>query len=184
MRRRILVTLTILAMFALAAPAAASPSTDNLLSRQARSAAELQAQIDLQLERFPGGTQTAPNEVTYGNGRFVVTYAMPGMVRPMGVADCPVGWFCFYEYTNYGYPRGSLRDKGWQDLANWGWHDRTESVHNATDTSVDFQNHTSGGHGNDQYLFCVLPFGGKDSDVSPYRSMADHVVRYYDSTFC
>ena len=54
--------------------AAASP----LLHRQARSDAELSQQIALQLKIAPGGKQTSRNEVSYDNGKFVVTYALPG----------------------------------------------------------------------------------------------------------
>ncbi|MFG1609582.1 peptidase inhibitor family I36 protein [Actinoplanes sp. NPDC049265] len=175
MRRKTLIALAAVAVLAVPAPAVAGPATDDLLSRQATSAAELRAQIDRQLQVVPGGEQTAVNEVSYGGGRFVVTFARPG-AAPLAVPDCPSGSFCFYDYLNFGYPRGRLSDKGWQDLATWNWHDRTESVHDNTNTAVIFQNHTSGGHGNDQGLFCV-PAYSWIADVGSARNMADHVVR-------
>lgn len=184
--RRAVITLVAAAGLAVGMTPAASADPDDsvpaLLSRQATSAAELKAQIDLQLELYPGGKQTAPNEVSYDGGRFVVTYAKPGVIQPLA-ADCPSGWFCFYDYTNYGYPRGRLSDVGWQDLATYGWHDRTESVHNNTSTAVDFDNHTSGGHVNDVFLFCVTGRGAI-SDVSPNRNRADHVFRWSSGAFC
>ncbi|KES02964.1 hypothetical protein BU52_33145 [Streptomyces toyocaensis] len=169
-------------------PAVAGPENRNngapaLLERQARSANELQEQIDLHLKLYPGGKQTAANEITYDHGKFVATYAKPGEVQALGVPDCPSGWFCFYEYTGFGYPRGRLSDTDWQDLATYGWHDRTDSVHNNTSTAVDFENHTTGGHANDMYLFCVSSYSN-DSDVSPERNMADHVYRYYTERYC
>src|SRR5688500_3574574 len=86
MRGGVMVALAVLALLAVPAPARAGPDTGDLLSRQATSAAELQAQIDLQLRVVPGGKQTAPNEVSYHHGKFVVTFALPG-VRQAGAAD-------------------------------------------------------------------------------------------------
>ncbi|MCF3134756.1 peptidase inhibitor family I36 protein [Streptomyces olivochromogenes] len=108
----------------------------SLLNRQARSDAELREQIALQLKIAPGGKQTSRNEVSYGNGKFVVTYALPGPRAIAGDADCPSGWFCFYQDINWGYPRGKLQDCGTQDLGAWGWKDRTSSVDNSTDSAV------------------------------------------------
>jgi peptidase inhibitor family I36 len=180
-RRKIIVALVALAVLAVPPPPAAS-AADDLLSRQATSAAELQSQIDRQLQVAPGGKQTAPNEASYGDGRFIVTYALPGAAR-QAAPDCPSGWFCFYDGTGFGYPRGRLSDKGWQDLATWNWQDRTDSVHDNTNTAVIFQNHTSGGHVNDQALFCV-PAYSWISDVSPFRNTADHVVRQNSFPTC
>jgi hypothetical protein len=183
------VSLIALASFA-SAPATASPEFKNrndgapaLLTRQAKSATELQQQVDLQMKLYPGGKQTAPNEVSYGDGKFVVTYAKPGVQAAAGTPDCPSGSFCFYEYTNFGYPRGRLSDFGWQDLATWSWQDRTDSVHNNTSTAVDFQNHTVGGHENDVFLFCV-DRNSSYYTVDPYRNMADHVYRYSSYQYC
>ncbi|GAB2957851.1 peptidase inhibitor family I36 protein [Saccharothrix stipae] len=178
---QLVVTAVALGVLTAVAPAAAT-SDESLLGRQATSTAELQAQVDLQLEVAPGGTQISANEVSYDGGRFVVTFAEPG-VRALGSPDCPSGWFCFYEYTGFGYPRGKLSDTGWQDLGAYGWHDRTASVHNNTGTAVDFDNHTVGGHENDVYLFCVGA-RSSDSDVSPHRDRADHVYRYSSLTTC
>ncbi|WP_344053944.1 peptidase inhibitor family I36 protein, partial [Planotetraspora silvatica] len=117
---------------------AGSTGVPSLLSRQARSDAELRDQIALQMKIAPGGKQTSLNEVSYDNGKFVVTYALPGQQVALGVADCPSGWFCFYENINFGYPRGKLSSCGRQDLATWGWRDRISSVDNSTTSSVDY----------------------------------------------
>src|SRR5688572_10896317 len=74
-----------------------------------RPGEDVQAQIDAHLKAYPGGVQTGPAEITYKNGRFVMTFVRPD-VGTAGVADCPAGWFCFYDFTNYGYPRGKLSD--------------------------------------------------------------------------
>lgn len=153
----------------------------DFLGQQATTSAQLQKQIDTQLRIAPGGKQTAVNEVTYDGGKFVVTYAMPGQRKALAVEDCPNGWFCFYDHTNYGYPRGKLSDCYWQDLATYGWSDRTESSSNGTNADVQYTNHydmgnPANGHYYDQYLWDDMPAFRKGN--VPYPNMADHVYRF------
>jgi len=138
----------------------------------------VQQQIDQQLIRAPGGVQINANEVSYAGGRFVITFVATANTS-VG-ADCPSGWFCFYDRVNYGYPRGKLSSCGWQDLAWWAWNDRTDSVHyNLSSGSVAFINHGSyADHSGDVVLFSVGASNRYLSDVAPYRNMADHVYRY------
>lgn len=143
-----------------------------LLHRQADSAAELQDQIDLHLQQAPGGRQTAPNEITYGDDTFVVTYAMPNQ-RLLASPDCENGWFCFYDGGAYGYPRGKLSDCGFQDLGDFGWSDRTSSVDNGTSSNVRYYNHRDSG---DEYMF-TNNAGQHGRLSSEYTNRADHVVR-------
>lgn len=162
-----------------AAAAADDARARAFLGRQASSPAELQKQIDTQLRIAPGGRQTAVNEVTYDGGKFVVTYALPG-AKALAVEDCPNNWFCFYDNPGYGYPRGKLSDCGWQDLARWGWNDRTESTSNGTNASVDYINHydrgnPANGHSLDQFLWEDWPAFAKGN--VPYPNTADHVNR-------
>ncbi|MER5418729.1 peptidase inhibitor family I36 protein [Streptosporangium roseum] len=156
---------------------ALSPDPDaSLLRQQATSPAQLQEQVDLQLRLYPGGKQINDHEVAYDGGKFVITFAQPGR-QLLASPDCPSGWFCFYDYANYGYPRGKLSDCGWQDLSAYGWHDRTSSVHNRTSSTVAYDNHTVGGHDNDEYMFSN--FSGQASSLFASQSnKADHVYRY------
>src|SRR5687767_15720043 len=49
------------------------------------------------LAAHPGGRLISGNDISYGDGAFIVTVNPPaGAVA--GVPDCPAGWFCFYEY--------------------------------------------------------------------------------------
>lgn len=154
---------------------------DALLHRDAISRAELQQQIQLQLQRFPDGMQIAENEVAYDGGAFVMTFALPEQaIAPRAAPDCPAGWFCFYDHPNFGYPRGKLSDRGWQDLASFGWSDRIESVHNNTSTAVEFINHfdfgdPANGHTFDFVIFTVNAHTAL-STVSVLNA-ADHVRR-------
>jgi hypothetical protein len=143
-------------------------------------AKRVQAMIDTHLREYPGGVQTGPAEITYGGGVFVMTFARTE-VGAGGAADCPHGWFCFYDFSNFGYPRGKLSDCGWQDLAQWGWSNRAESVHyNMASGSVAFVNHAAGNlnHGLDVAVFGVGTSLPALSDTSPHRNTADHVQRY------
>lgn len=149
------------------------------VSANAAPARSVQAQIDQQLAKYPGGKQINATEVAYANGAFVITFARPD-VSINGVADCPSGWFCFYDHTNYGYPRGKLSDCGWQDLAGYGWQDRIESVHyNMSSGSVTYIEHSGPpDHSGDYGLFNVGVSNRFMSDVYPYRNMANHVYRF------
>ena len=156
-----------LIIIAFAMPSAAEPPTT-----------PVQAQINAQLAAYPGGTQINATEISYANGKFIITFVPAG--TSINAADCPSGWFCFYDQVNFGYPRGKLSDCGWQDLAWWGWQDRTESVHyNMSTGSVSFINHGSAAdHSFDVTIFGVSTSVPTDNDVSPYRNQADHVYRF------
>jgi hypothetical protein len=156
----------------------------------ARNDKELQLQINAHLKRAPGGEQISKNQISYLGGRFIMTFALPGQTEgtdPTRVASddnsilssrCGRGWFCFFDGVNFTYPRGQLSDCGWQDLQDFGWSDRTESAaQNLAYGWVEYQNHTSGGHGNDVHLFHTDTLWDEDSNVAPYRNMADHVWR-------
>lgn len=147
------------------APAAAEPPA---LSPPARA----------YLAAHPGGVPINDNQISYGDGRFIVTVAAPA--GTLAAPDCPSGWFCFYDRTNFGYPRGQLSDCGWQDLAWWGWHDMVESVHyNISSGSVTFVDHAPGTtHARDRPIFSVSSTRRVLADVAPYRNQADHVYRY------
>jgi hypothetical protein len=137
-------------------------------------AAQIQAKVDAYLAAYPGGRQINATEIEYGNGAFIVD-VVPAPNAVEGFPDCPSGWFCFYDYVNFGYPRGKLSDCGWQDLGWWGWQNRTDSVNYAMSTgSVTFV-----GDGNPPVsLFSVSTSKRSIANVDPYRNQADFVYRY------
>lgn len=134
--------------------------------------------INTHLALYPGGTQISPTEVSYAGGSFVVTFTKA--VNATSGPDCPSGWFCFYDWPYFGYPRGKLSSCGWQDLSKYGWHDRTESVHTAQSYgTVVFLNHGSiPSHSSDVPLFSISPHAPVIEDVWPLHNIADHVKRY------
>lgn len=194
--RRLISTLAVALLCASLAPTSAaaegaslSPQqAQALLSKQATSQTELQQQVRTQLKLYPGGVQTAHNEISYNEGRFVITFAEPRnttdarTVGILGSPDCPSGWFCFYDNLNYGYPRGKLSDCGAQDLSPYNWGDRTESMHNNTSSEVSYWNHIGAFHG----YFSIEPPddpvsyldpGSYENTNSEDRNKVDHVLR-------
>jgi hypothetical protein len=141
----------------------------------AEISADVQVQIDAHLAAYPGGTQISPTEISYGGGAFIMTFERP-KISIEGSPDCPRGWFCFYDYVNYGYPRGKLSDCGKQDLGTWGWRNRTESVHhNQSSGSVVFIDLRGG---LEYYMFSVSPSKRTIGDVYGFRNLADLVLRF------
>src|SRR4051794_7726359 len=74
----------------------------------ARTPADAQTKITAYLAGHPGGTQINAREISYG--ALIVT--VTNDIGATAVADCPSGWFCFYEGINYTYPRGKLAGCG------------------------------------------------------------------------
>ncbi|MEU0154387.1 hypothetical protein [Micromonospora fulviviridis] len=131
-----------------------------------------QRQLADYLAAHPGGTVVNDNEISYQGGRFVVTLRR-AEVGTTATADCPWGWYCFYEWPNFGYPRGRLSSCGWQNLATWSWQYRVESAHyNLGSGYVSFYYYF------DQRLFDVGAGNRVRSDASPYRNWANYVYRY------
>jgi hypothetical protein len=139
----------------------AAPSTD------------LQTEVEAYLAAHPGGQQISATEISYGGGTLVVAVAPASGVE--GVPDCPSGWFCFYEYPWYGYPRGKLSDCGLQFLATWSWQNRIDSVHhNQSFGTVSFIDETGE---IDTKLFSVSPSKRTISDAGWACNRADYVFR-------
>ncbi len=102
---------------------------------QAKADMELQASVDRELGVHPGGIQTAPDEISYDGGQFVVTVARPGQQAALA---CPAGWYCFWDGYNFTGNRGKLSACGTQALAQWNWQNRIKSVYNRTGDYVTF----------------------------------------------
>jgi hypothetical protein len=161
--RRIPLVIVLSALLAvLSAPVPALAATTTRADRQREVTAYLAA--------HPGGTVVNDNEISYQGGRFVVN--LRRTARTDGTADCPWGWYCFYEWPDFGYPRGRLSSCGWQNLATWSWQYRVESAHyNLGSGYVSFYYY-------DTRLFDVGAGNRVRSDAAPYRNWANYVYRY------
>ncbi|WIN00089.1 peptidase inhibitor family I36 protein [Actinoplanes oblitus] len=158
-----LITTCVLAATLSAQPAAAYPADTT------------RAAMAAYLHEHPGGTPISDRDIAYGGGTFIVTVTRAQAGHALAAADCPSGWFCFYDGVNYTYPRGRLSSCGWQDLGTWGWRNRTESVHyNMSSGTVGFLNEAGSV---DTVLFTAGTTRRTIADVNPYRNQADYVSR-------
>ncbi|WP_320065010.1 hypothetical protein [Micromonospora sp. RTGN7] len=104
--RTVAVAAGLLMAFSAPGPATAAAAADRFTSARTYLAAH------------PGGTILSDNEISYRGGEFVVTLRAP--IETAGTADCPSGWYCFYDSPNFGYPRGRLYPPGrWIRCNNW-----------------------------------------------------------------
>lgn len=160
--RAVAVLLGIAAAVATVTPAQAAPN----------SATAIQLQVDAYRAKHPGGVQVGAADIAYDEGRFVVTIARTSGTALSG-ADCPSGWYCFYDGINFAYPRGRLSDCGYQDLGTWGWRNRTESAaynfNTGSVTFVDTATYTN--------LFTVSTTVRSNANVGAGRNRADTVYR-------
>src|SRR5262245_43326492 len=67
-------------------------------------AAQIQRQVTAYLISHPGGRQINTTDISYGNGAFIVSVVRATPAAITATADCPSGWFCFYDNINFGYP--------------------------------------------------------------------------------
>ena len=129
-----------------------------------------QDQMTAYLAAHPGGRPINDNQISYGDGTFIVTLRPPSGTQ--GMPDCPANWYCFYERVSYGYPRGQLSACAKQYLGKWGWQFRAESAHYNLMTGYAVFYYY------DVAMFYVGIDKRADDDVSPYRNMANYVRRF------
>ncbi|WP_257002254.1 peptidase inhibitor family I36 protein [Streptomyces sp. WZ.A104] len=147
-RTKLAVTLSASAMavFGLAGPTSASTSLDSTIATQAEQAglnqsevADLQKQIDEQMAITPGGKQIGVNQVSWRDGKAIMTFPLPGekqaravgeSVGTLGTANCSYLWTCLYEHSNFDGRRLTWSDCAFHDLSTWGFNDKTSSWHN------------------------------------------------------
>lgn len=82
-------TLAVTVLLSLVAPFAASadePASD-----------ALQQRIDSILTQYPGGMQTAANEVSWDDGDIVLTLDSGNGIGPLAVGSCETGKYCAYS---------------------------------------------------------------------------------------
>ncbi|MFB9308597.1 peptidase inhibitor family I36 protein [Agromyces hippuratus] len=60
----------------------------------------MQVRINQVLSEFPGGIQTAANEVSWGNGDVVLTIADPNSPSALSIGGCATGAHCVFSASN------------------------------------------------------------------------------------
>ncbi len=94
-----------------------------------------QAKVDYFLAISKDGKQTAPNEISFEDGKVILTVA-PAEGNSVQAADCAALYACLYDGTNFGYPRLALTDCGTYTLSNYGFANITSSIHNTQSSNT------------------------------------------------
>lgn len=132
----------------------------------------LQARIDLELNRYPGGKQISPNQISYNGGAAILTFALPGQAL---AAACPSGYVCMYKGRSFSGDHLDLNTCSWYDLAWRNWQDQTVSVRNARGVAVAFENHGNvPSHTSDRWLFTINA-GASAASLGSNERKADHI---------
>lgn len=135
-----------IATLGLAGPTSASTELQSTIAAQAEKAglsksevSKLQGQIDKQMAMTPGGKQIGVNQVSWRDGKVVMTFPLPGEKKAravneplgaLGTPNCSYLWTCLYEHANFDGRRLTWSDCNFENLADWGFNDKTTSWHN------------------------------------------------------
>lgn len=74
-------------------------STPAQAANSEKQTSSLQERVDAVLERFPGGTRTGVNEISWEGGDVVLTLEVPG-ATPRAIGTCADDSYCAYSGTN------------------------------------------------------------------------------------
>lgn len=120
-----------------------------------------------------GGVARAANEVDWEDA----TLSIP--VRGTALTSCDVGRYCVYEHRDFGGRRLSFRDRGTNDLAAYGFRDKTSSWKNRTSTTViayNYKSLLSSPSGGTEELWREAP-GTQSAYVGSKNDKADYLYR-------
>lgn len=87
---------------------------------------------------------------------------------PSAASDCPAGWFCIFDNTDFTGRMLQFQNGG--DLANWDFRDRAESWVNKTNYSVRLTNEHWYG---DEHITAAA--GSRNSNMGSWRNVVDRV---------
>src|SRR5690242_15012559 len=121
-------------------------------------------------EEAPSAAASAPVPVassgdvtTYSDGNQVVAAA--------SFSDCPDGWVCIWEHTNYEGRMLKFQDRGyWQDLSVYEFNDKTSSWRNRINQDARLSEHAGGGGD----LLCMQP-NSSSSGVGQFNDKASSI---------
>jgi hypothetical protein len=112
------------------------------------------------------------NITTYSDGNQVVAAA--------SFNDCPDGWVCIWEHTNYEGRMLRFQDRGyWQDLSVYEFNDKVSSWRNRINQDARLSEHAGGGGS----LLCMQP-NSSSSGVGGFNDLASSIRLYKTSDVC
>lgn len=146
-QRRVVASIAggIFAITPLAGPATAAPvdEAESNLQVTTTQQQELDRQVAEQLKLTPGGKRISVNQIAWqrdGAEPVIMTFPVPGeriaraageLITPLGTPNCNYEGVCLWDYTNFeGKRLGPFYACRTENLANFGFANRTESWHN------------------------------------------------------
>lgn len=120
----------------------------------------------------PVAVATSGDVTTYSDGNQVVAAA--------SFNDCPDGWVCIWEHTNYEGRMLQFQDRGyWQDLSVYNFNDKTSSWRNRINQDARLSEHSGGGGA----LLCMQP-NSSSSGVGQFNDKASSIRLYKTADVC
>jgi hypothetical protein len=120
----------------------------------------------------PVPVASSGNVTTYSDGNQVVVAAT--------FNDCPDGWVCIWEHTNYEGRMLKFQDRGyWQDLSVYEFNDRASSWRNRINQDARLSEHAGGGG----TLLCMQP-NSSSSGVGQFNDKASSIRLYKTADVC
>ena len=127
----------------------------------------------------PSAAAQAPEVVS--STATVTTYSDGNMVVEIAAFnDCPDGWVCIWEHSNYEGRMLQFQDRGfWQDLSAYNFNDKASSWRNRINQDARLSQHAGGG-GN---LLCMQP-NSSSSTMGGFNDEASSIRLFKTSDVC
>ncbi|MFF3401494.1 peptidase inhibitor family I36 protein [Streptomyces sp. NPDC002659] len=92
--------------------------------------------------------------------------------RVLGTANCPSGWVCIYEHSNFDGRRLQFSDEYWMSLAPYGFERMTSSWHNNQDCAWWQGKSDAGILGNGSGWNLGMPACSRATSIGSYNDVA------------
>jgi len=112
---------------------------------------------------------------SYSEANVVTATGSSGGASTQGTADCPAGWLCIYEGTNWDGRRLQFNDEFWHSLAPYGFQKMTSSWHNNQDCAWWQSKNDNGTLGNGSGGNLDLPACARSSSIGSYDNVATDI---------
>jgi hypothetical protein len=120
----------------------------------------------------PEVVSSTSNVTTYSDGNKVVEIA--------SFSECPDGWVCIWEHSNYEGRMLQFQDRGyWQDLSAYNFNDKASSWRNRINQDARLSEHSGGGGA----LLCMQP-NSSSSSMGGWNDIASSIRLFKTSDVC
>lgn len=120
----------------------------------------------------PVPVSVAGKVTTYSDGNRVVEAA--------SFNECPDGWVCLWEHSNYEGRMLQFQDRGfWQSLSAYNFNDKASSWRNRINQDARLSQHANG----EGSLLCMQP-NSSSSSMGGFNDLASAIRLYKTSDVC